>query len=256
MKISVINGSPRKNGNGSKFLNEIIAVLKEEVGTEVNIINLSKRNIGICRGCQVCYKSGESFCPIKDDVEAIKKELLGSDGIIFYSPTYVVNMSGLMKNFIDRLSYVCHRPAFYGKTALILTTTGSSGGAAALKALKWPAIAWGLRVVKSFDVKMAEYNYDQKYKVSVDRNLQKLAHIFLEETKRAKDYYPGFIELAGFNARKQNYLASKNVYKYDVEYWREKGWLDRGTKYYFPLRVGKVKYALVQILTKIIRAAM
>lgn len=256
MKVAVINGSPRKNGNGSKFLKEIIALLETEVEVEVRLINLCENNIGMCRGCQLCYQKGEDFCPIKDDVNSIRNELLECEGIVFYSPTYIVNMSGLMKNFFDRLSYICHRPEFYRKSALVITTTGGSGGASALKCIKWPVIAWGLSIVKSFDIKMSQYNHSDRYKLMVDENIKKLTRLFIEEVKAAKASSPGLIDLTGFNARKQNYLKSSSVHKYDVEYWRKNGWLDKDTFYYFPVRVGSLKKLLVGIFTKILKVVM
>jgi multimeric flavodoxin WrbA len=256
MKVVVINGSPRKSGNGSKFLKEISALLKEDTSIDVKLINLSEKDIRMCKGCQVCYERGEGFCPLKDDVDSIKNEILECDGVILYSPTYVVNMPGLMKNFIDRLSYLCHRPAFYRKTALIFTTTGSSGGSTALKCLRWPVVAWGLKIIKSFDIKMSEYNRNAGYKMSVDESIKRSVDIFIKQTKNVKDSYPGFIDLVGFNARKQNYLKSKNVYKYDVEHWKQKGWLDKNVNYYFPVNLGRFKRLLVEIFTSVLKVVM
>ena len=47
-----------------------------------------------------------------------------ADGIIFASPVYVNDVSGIAKTWIDRLAYVCHRPAFAGKCAYLIATVG------------------------------------------------------------------------------------------------------------------------------------
>lgn len=52
--------------------------------------------------------------------------MLEADGVIFASPVYVYNMSGLIENFVDRFAYTCHRPQFF-KPAVIVSTTGAVG---------------------------------------------------------------------------------------------------------------------------------
>jgi multimeric flavodoxin WrbA len=59
-----------------------------------------------------------------------------ADGVIFVSPVYTGNVSGLMKSLMDRLAYTAHRPAFLGKPAM-LVATGSSFTGDSLKALGW-----------------------------------------------------------------------------------------------------------------------
>jgi multimeric flavodoxin WrbA len=45
-----------------------------------------------------------------------------ADGVIFATPVYVMNVSALMKTFIDHFSYIYHRPRFFDKKALLLST--------------------------------------------------------------------------------------------------------------------------------------
>jgi multimeric flavodoxin WrbA len=253
MKITIINGSPRKNGNGSGFIQKIIELLKADSDIDVQLINLFEKDIRMCKGCQLCYEKGEDFCPIKDDVADITKTLLDCDGMIIYTPTYVVNMSGIMKNFVDRLSYICHRPAFYKKTVLIFTTTGGGGGVSALKTLKWPAIAWGLRIIRCFDIKMSKYNHDEEYQKTMKNNIRKYVNEFITQTREKQALNPKLIELASFNIRRHNYLTSPNVYEYDVEYWGGKGWMDKDTSYFFPHEIGSFKKINSKILAYIVK---
>ena len=50
-----------------------------------------------------------------------------ADGVIFATPVYGLAVTGLMKTFIDRFSYIFPRPRFFDKRALLLTTTGLVG---------------------------------------------------------------------------------------------------------------------------------
>ena len=256
MKIAIINGSPRKNGNGTGFIQGIIELLQVDSDIEVQLINLFEKDIRMCKGCQLCYEKGEDFCPMKDDVAAITKSLLDCDGIIFYTPTYVVNMSGIMKNFVDRLSYICHRPAFYKKTAMIFTTTGGGGGVHALKTVKWPTLAWGLRIVGCFDIKMSKYHFDVEYQKAIKSNVRKYVAEFITQTREKKALNPTIIELASFNIRKHNYQSSPSVYKYDVEHWRERGWLDQDTNYFFPQEIGIFKKVCAVILAQVLKRVL
>jgi multimeric flavodoxin WrbA len=103
MKIVIINGSPRKNGATFKILNCYKESL-EKINAEINIefINLIDYNFKYCIGCQNCYKTGK--CIILDDrIEDIHDSIKYSNGIIFGSPNYATNVSGLYKNFYDRV---------------------------------------------------------------------------------------------------------------------------------------------------------
>ena len=79
-------------------------------------------DLKMCRGCFSCVIKGEDFCPIKDDRAKIEDKMLKSDGVIFVTPCYCQNVSALLKNFIDRFSYVFHRPRFFNQKAMALAT--------------------------------------------------------------------------------------------------------------------------------------
>jgi len=53
--------------------------------------------------------------------------MIEADGIIFVSPVYCENVSGLMKNFIDRFDYVFHRQRFFDQKAMVLSTSAGGG---------------------------------------------------------------------------------------------------------------------------------
>ncbi|MBD5113360.1 MAG: flavodoxin family protein [Ruminococcaceae bacterium] len=131
MKIIIINGSLRKNGATAYILHRIEKTLLEQ-GTEVVFYNLVEQNIALCKGCCVCYKSGE--CVIDDDAEKISRELESADGIVLGSSTIASNVSAVMKMFIDRGHFVIEQ-LLYKKYALCVTTYENYGGKTALKVL-------------------------------------------------------------------------------------------------------------------------
>ncbi len=80
-----------------------------------------------CQGCYTCFARGEEYCSLKDDASLLEKKMQDADGVIFATPVYGFQVSGLMKVFIDRHSYIFHRPRFFRQKALILTTAGWGG---------------------------------------------------------------------------------------------------------------------------------
>lgn len=93
--ILLISGGNRK-GNTQSIL-EIID--KNRQNTQMLL--LKDKNIEYCKGCLACHKMID--CVIKDDMKEIIEKMIASDLIIFGVPNYFDNVSGLFKNFMDRL---------------------------------------------------------------------------------------------------------------------------------------------------------
>ncbi|MGN0539505.1 MAG: flavodoxin family protein [Candidatus Fimenecus sp.] len=105
MNILEIMGSPRKNGNTAKILNEISLLDKED---KVEIIDLTDYHIGYCLGCSACQRDTKHFrCVQNDDANILLEKIIRSDVILYGTPLYGHNFSALMKNLLDR-----HLPLF------------------------------------------------------------------------------------------------------------------------------------------------
>ncbi len=136
MKVLVIMGSPRK-GNTFRACEEFREHLQRRCTAEFEYVWLKDADMAPCKGCFVCFPHGEEKCPGRDDdVHLIEQKMLDADGVIFATPVYSFTVSGLMKTFIDRISYTGHRPRFFGKKAFLLVTTGMMGDDDTLKYLK------------------------------------------------------------------------------------------------------------------------
>lgn len=98
MKILLINGSPRRNGNSSKISTSINNTLKDEY--EVDKISLTEFNISHCIGCLAC--SDGRGCIIEDDFNNLKQKVEEADLVVFISPVYFNSVTSLSKSFIDR----------------------------------------------------------------------------------------------------------------------------------------------------------
>jgi len=107
MNIIAINGSHRGKKGYTHFLIEKLFEGAKEEGTICEEITLAELNINICKGCGVCNTEKHLLKCIykdKDDVAMIFEKMREADIIIYATPIYVFNMSGLMKVFIDRMN--------------------------------------------------------------------------------------------------------------------------------------------------------
>ena len=130
MKILVLNGSPRKNGNVSNLLKkESDRLLKKNPGAEIIWENVSDLNFSFCHGCMACRSKGSCILP-KDDAHKIENEIKECDMLIVGTPVYWANMNGKLKCLFDRLVGVLMGesklgipiPLHKGKKAVIVTS--------------------------------------------------------------------------------------------------------------------------------------
>lgn len=102
MKILVLNGSPRPNGNTAHFVSAFKKAAEENENT-VNIVNVGQMNIHGCNGCDYCNLKGNGNCCIKDDMDIVNAFLEGNDLVIFASPVHYWGFSGELQCMITRL---------------------------------------------------------------------------------------------------------------------------------------------------------
>ncbi|MBQ9806598.1 MAG: flavodoxin family protein [Clostridia bacterium] len=102
MKILLINGSPRINGNTTRALAEMEQVFTAQ-GIECETIRIGNREIRGCSGCGSCYKNGK--CVFDDLVNEIAPKFEQADGLVIGSPVYYASANGTLIAFLDRLFY-------------------------------------------------------------------------------------------------------------------------------------------------------
>ncbi|MCJ7593617.1 MAG: flavodoxin family protein [Desulfobacterales bacterium] len=103
MKITVFNGSPRgKKGTTNVMVEEFLAGAVES-GADMENIFLVEKEIKHCLGCVACWVKTPGKCVRNDDMGELIEKFMGSDVSVFATPIHIDNVSGIMKNFIDRL---------------------------------------------------------------------------------------------------------------------------------------------------------
>lgn len=121
MKITAICGSPRESSTLSMIENILNLIKSYDSDIETELIMPSRINIRHCDGCKECQDE-EGECAIMDEMSEVLEKLKESDAIILGSPTYFDNVTGIMKDFMDRTYQLTKDMEFKGKAAAILAT--------------------------------------------------------------------------------------------------------------------------------------
>ena len=119
MKITILNGSPRKEN--TLAMAEAFAEGAKEAGHEVEILHVGKMKIAGCLACEYCHGKGEGKCVQKDDMEKVIPAYLDSDMVVFASPIYYFDMTAQLAAAIQRM-YAIGKPAQASKAALLLSS--------------------------------------------------------------------------------------------------------------------------------------
>jgi NAD(P)H-dependent FMN reductase len=156
-----------------------------------------------CRGCFLCLSKGKEHCPLKDDRDDILKRMLAADGIIMASPVYVMNVSGLIKNFIDRMAFICHRPRFFTRHAMVVSTTGNIGLRSVLKYLTGVCRTWMFRSVTTLGLVTPPQSLvtEKLKKGNAKKTASATAH-FYRRLKSTKPIAPGLKSLIQFRIQR------------------------------------------------------
>ena len=102
MKVLLINGSPRMNGNTAIGLAEMEKVFHSE-GIETETVQIGKMDIRGCIACNTCFARGK--CVFDDLVNETSPKFEAADGLVIGSPVYFASPNGTLLSFLDRLFY-------------------------------------------------------------------------------------------------------------------------------------------------------
>ncbi len=246
MEFLIINGSPRQK-NTWKIIERVKDTMTDlDKNVTFNEVNLIDENIPPCIGCYNCFTTGEHNCPHSNIIQPIVEKMTSCDGLIITSPVYAMNVTGLMKNFIDHLAYFYHRPHFFTDKAMIVVTTAGSGNK---------------KVAKYLDETLCWWGYNQRYKLSfvhaqdihgylplkTKENIDKESIKFYSSIKDNKLSSPGMKALFQYNIWRA--MAYNNHIPLDNKYWVENKLID--SEYYSEVPCSFIKKLPMKIFYKL-----
>lgn len=105
MKVLMINGSPRANGNTYVALHEMEQIFEKE-GIETEILHVGNKDIRGCIACGTCAEKGK--CVFEDLVNETAPKFEACDGLVIGSPVYYASANATLVAFLTRLFYSTH----------------------------------------------------------------------------------------------------------------------------------------------------
>ena len=123
MRVCILMGSPRMNGNTSELCKPFIDELRTHK-TDVIYITLHDKNVTPCLGCYHCQNVADEYgCIQQDDMQSIVESFLKADILVFATPIYIWQTTPPMKAVMDRM-YGLNK--FYGSAPRVVLNAGQS----------------------------------------------------------------------------------------------------------------------------------
>lgn len=120
MKILVLNGSPRPNGNTAAMVGAFVKGA-EQSGHDITVVPVCSKHISGCKACEYCHTKGDGKCIQQDDMQEIYPVLDDAEMIVLASPVYYHGFTGQLQCAVNRI-YALDKPKHLKKAALILSS--------------------------------------------------------------------------------------------------------------------------------------
>ncbi len=251
MKILALMSSGRKKGNTARIVQMVTDHLhtiasRHDETLDFETLSLAYMDLRACLGCRSCFDRGEDKCPLKDDLPAIKAKLDAAAGIILASPVYVNDVNGVAKTWIDRLAYVCHRPAFAGKCAYLIATVADSPTSHTLRTMDIALRTWGFHIVGQAGYKMGALMPQDEVERRYQEETTRIAEALFRAIHDQVFLRPSFLSLMMFKIQQQSW-QQEDPESYDYAYWKKQGWFEPACTFYIEHQASSVKVALARL---------
>lgn len=222
IKICAIVGTLHKNSNTVYFVNKFIEMIKDNFSLKVyaNVYTLSMYEVKECLGCLKCMKLGK--CIQKDDMEKLQREMIDADIVIWGTPVYMDGISGVLKNFIDRLHMWSKILPMRGKYGIILSTSSHKiANTFVQDYLIWIQCIVGLMNIGAYNI-YVDFPA-QLYSDSADRIIEKYVQETRENMKSKIKHLQ--LEERYFKNLKKIFLSleERKVDDKILQYWKNTG---------------------------------
>lgn len=123
---------------------------------------------------------------MSDDAEMLSQKIAKADGIVLGSPTYASNVSGLMKDYIDRGHFVIEQ-LLHGKYCVNVVTGENYGNKDALKVLNNLILYSGGKKCYSFAMNVP-FNNTEAVREKLTTKCSKASQKLIIGLKKKKQY--------------------------------------------------------------------
>jgi NAD(P)H-dependent FMN reductase len=238
-KVTAFIGSARKKGT-YLAVQEFENNLKKHGDIDFEYVFLNDYNLEFCRGCKLCFDKGEQFCPHNDDRNVLIEKMVKSDGVIFASPSYAFQVSGRMKNFIDRIAFIYHRPRFFKKTFTAIGVQFIPFGNQVQRYLEGVGNNLGFDVLNGATVITPEPIPPKQLK-KLKAKIMKLSDKFYKKLNNIKPIKPSLLKIMKFRMTRSG-LQGSDLELYDYNYYNNMGWFE--SDYYYDIHMNPIQKAI------------
>ena len=159
--------------------------------------------------------------PHQDDVLSLYARMRLADGYLIASPIYVEDINGTLKTMIDRMAFLCHRPALFGKSAFLFTTSGIGSSRHALATMSKAFGTWGIKTAGQAQFRLGALSTRDEIAARYGETIERDARRFFRQLLR-QPFRPSMYSLIAFTV--QQSLWSKSSVDHDTvdyRYWRD-----------------------------------
>lgn len=214
--------------------------LKEKAVIDFEYLFLKDYHLEFCCGCKLCFDKGEHLCPYKDDCDLLISKIDEADGVLLAVPNYAFQVPGRVKNFLDRMAFMLHRPRFFHKSFTVIVTQGIFGGAQIQKYLEDIAGILGFEVLPGVCINTLEPMSDLQNKKN-EHAVTELACRFARHLERKRPISPTLYRLMMFRMQRSGIKQLDDTYC-DYRHFKGQGWFE--SDYYFGVSLNSIKRVL------------
>ena len=123
MRVLILNGSPRRQGNTAQMIGAFCEGLAS-AGHAYDVLDIPRMNIHGCLACEYCHGKGAGRCVQEDDMQEVYRLLGEADMLVIASPIYYHGLSGQIKCCIDRFYAMLYpeKPERLAKVVMFLSS--------------------------------------------------------------------------------------------------------------------------------------
>jgi multimeric flavodoxin WrbA len=246
LKCLVIHGSARK-GNTYKAVNLVMNELQKQGNCVFNEIFIRDLKLPFCNSCFACINRDEKLCPHSETVGKIDQLMQECDAVIIGCPIYIMHINAETKNLLDHFAYRFHRPMFFRKKALVITTTAGAGAKIGTKFLKESLYQMGYNY--AWEIPITCWNIDFIPKQKDLHRISELAGKFYKDVISGRMHRPTWSRIAFHSVFRAAAWSGRNKQTADYIYWHEKGLLEMA----HPIKLGIVKTLVANTIYTIVR---
>lgn len=192
-------------------------------------------------------------------MQSIIDKINESDGIIFSTTTFNLQPTALLKNLIDHLCFMLHRPHFFQKKAIVVSTTNASGAKNTVKYISESLKNMGFNRCYTLPISSYSWNNFSPHK-KIIKKCKKAANKFHEDVKSLKMHSPSLSVLMAYNIFRGMSLGYVKGNEYPTEdgiYWTESIRAKNAYDVAIPLPIykkiyGNIFYGVGKIIAKFI----